>query len=258
MTRIHLMGTNACHPNDFYYELNGSQDWWLLIQTQTPAEFYINDSFISYPEHQIVLYPPYSKTVYRACGNTYQNNWIRFYTDDSRLTDADIPYGIPIQAGSPTTIHQIFQLLASECFLNNQYKNESIDHLFQLLFCKILEANKGENAHHQSQDLLNLHFDIHSNPSYPWTVPLMAKRLHLSPGYLQAMYKKAFHISCMEDVIQSRITLAKDYLVHGNYSITQIAVLCGYQNTEHFSRQFHKLIGLTPKQYQLANLKKTI
>ena len=250
MTTIHLMGTNACHPHDFVYQLNGSQDWWLIIQTQTPAQFLIDGEFVSYPENQIVLFPPFSKTVYRACGDTYQDNWIRFYTDDSLIVNTSIPVGQPIPAFSSTVFHQLFQLIASENFLNNEYKEYSIDHLFHLLFYKVMEAYNEDNKQIQSQDLLNLHFDILSNPSYPWTVPLMAKRLHVSPGYLQAIYKKAFHISCMEEVIQSRITLAKDYLLHGSYTVTQIAVLCGYQNTEHFSRQFHKIVGMTPKQYR--------
>lgn len=251
MTKIHLMGTNASHSSDFVYQLNGNQDWWLIIQTQTPAEFYLDGTFVAYPENQIVLYPPYSKTIYRACSDTYQDNWIRFYTTDSFIINSDIPAGIPIYAVCSTVFHQLFQLLASENFLNNEYKEASIDYLFHLLMNKLMEAYKKDNDQIQSQDLLNLHLDILSNPSYPWTIPLMAKRMHVSPGYLQAIYKKAFNISCMEDVIQSRITLAKDYLLHGNYTVTQTAALCGYQNTEHFSRQFHKIVGITPKQYQL-------
>lgn len=250
MTTIHLMGTNASHPQDFVYQLNGSQDWWLMIQTQTPAEFLINGEFIAYPENQIVLFPPYATTVYRACSDTYQDNWIRFYTNDSFIVNTSIPIGQPIHAANSTVFHQLFQLIASENYLNNEYQEKSIDHLFHLLFYKVMEAYNQGNTQIQSQDLLNLHFDILSNPSFPWTVPLMAKRLHVSPGYLQAIYKKAFHISCMEEVIQSRITLAKDYLLHGNYTVTQIAALCGYQNTEHFSRQFHKVVGMTPKEYR--------
>lgn len=250
MTKIHLMGTNASHPSDFVYHLNGNQDWWLIIQTQTPAEFYIHDTFVTYPENQVVLFPPYSKTIYRACGETYQDNWVRFYTDDPFITECKIPYGTPIHAVCSTVFHQLFLLLASETILENEYKEESINHLIHLLMNKMMEAYKEDSPKIQSQDLLNLHLDIQSNPSYPWTVPLMAKRLHVSAGYLQAIYKKAFRISCMEDVIQSRILLAKDYLLHGSYTIAQIATLCGYQNPEHFSRQFHKIVGIPPKQFQ--------
>ena len=253
MTKIHLMGTNACHSSDFFYQLNGSQDWWLIIQTQTPAEFLIQDKFVTYPENQIVLYPPFAQATYRACRDTYQDNWIRFYTNDPMI--ANIPFGQPIQASRSTVFNQLFQLIAAENFMKNEYKEDSIHHLFHLLFFKVLESYRNKSDQIKSQDLLDLHFDISSNPSYPWTVPEMAKRLHVSPGYLQSIYKKTFHISCMEDVIQNRIAYAKDYLIHSDYTVTQIATLCGYQNTEHFCRQFHKVVGVPPKQYRNHILK---
>lgn len=250
MTKIHLMGINTTHNSGFEYQLNGSQDWWLIIQTLTPFEFYQNGSFTLYPENQIVFFPPYSKTTYRAYGDTFKNNWIRFYTLDEFIIYSGIPMGVPIQAISATSFHQLFQLIASENMLNNLYKHESIQHLFHLLFYKLKETCQWHNEEVQSQDLLNLRFDIMSNPSFPWTVPGMANRLHVSPGYLQSIYKKSFHISCMEDVIENRIILAQDYLLHGNNTVAQIAELCGYQSTEHFSRQFHKIVGMTPKHFQ--------
>ena len=121
-----------------------------------------------------------------------------------------------------------------------------------------MESYQHRDSQLHSQDLINLHLDILSNPSYPWTVMRMAKRLNISPGYLQAIYKSAFHVSCMEDVIQSRISLAKDYLLHENYAIHQIADLCGYQSIEHFSRQFHKIVGMTPNQYRKQNRLKNL
>lgn len=250
MTKIHLMGINATHNRNFFYHQNGSQDWWLIIQTLTPFEIYQNNSYIYYPENQIVFFPPYSVASYRACGETFKNNWIRFYTIDEFIIHSGIPMGTPIQASSATTFHQLFQLIASENMLNNRYKQDSIQHLFHLLFYKLKETYEQEDVQLQSQDLLNLRFDIMSNPSFPWTVPAMANRLHVSPGYLQAIYKKTFDISCMEDVIAHRISLAQDYLLHGNNTVAQIAELCGYQSTEHFSRQFHKTVGMTPKHYQ--------
>ena len=54
----------------------------------------------------------------------------------------------------------------------------------------------------------------------------------------------------MQDVIKNRIILAKDNLANTDYSIKKIANICGYSNTEHFSRQFKKETGMSPKQYR--------
>ena len=77
----------------------------------------------------------------------------------------------------------------------------------------------------------------------------MAETLSISPGYLQMIYKKSFGTSCMEDVINSRIRLAKEYLIHGPHTVAEVAYRCGYHNVEHFSRQFRQITGFTPKKF---------
>ena len=102
----------------------------------------------------------------------------------------------------------------------------------------------------QHYNLLKLRAAIQNNPADNWTISRMAEFLKISPGYLQTIYKKAFGISCMEDVIQNRIRLAKEYLYSGSLSITEVAYRCGYRHVEHFSRQFKRLTGLTPREYR--------
>lgn len=74
----------------------------------------------------------------------------------------------------------------------------------------------------------------------------MAKLLHLSDGYLQDLYKRAFGVSCLEDVIACRINMARDLLLHSDMSVREIAEFCGYNNIEHFSRQFRRTVGTSP------------
>lgn len=77
----------------------------------------------------------------------------------------------------------------------------------------------------------------------------MAKIISISPGYLQFIYKKLFGLSCMDDVIHSRIRLAKEYLRHELYTVAEIADRCGYRNVEHFCRQFKQMTGSSPKKF---------
>ena len=54
----------------------------------------------------------------------------------------------------------------------------------------------------------------------------------------------------MDDVIISRIRLAKEYLMHGSYTVAEVAFRCGYNNVEHFCRQFKQKTGLTPGRFR--------
>ena len=63
-------------------------------------------------------------------------------------------------------------------------------------------------------------------------------------------YKEAFHTTCMQDLIKSRIQYSKNALVYSGQSISKIALHAGYNSTEHFCRQFKKYTGMRPSQYR--------
>ena len=103
-------------------------------------------------------------------------------------------------------------------------------------------------------ELNKIRFEMQSNPSFNWSVPYIAKQLNISVGYLQNIYKKTFGISCMNDIFEQRIALAKNYITQSSYSITEVAEICGYKNVEHFCRQFKKLTGMTPSEFRASKM----
>ncbi|WP_414813234.1 helix-turn-helix domain-containing protein [Paenibacillus sp. Soil766] len=50
-------------------------------------------------------------------------------------------------------------------------------------------------------------------------------------------------------MITSHIRQAKEYLLHGSLSIAEVAYRCGYNNVEHFCRQFKRITGFTPRKF---------
>lgn len=250
MIKTIYVGYQAPHPENFSYHRDTSADEWLLIHTLTPAEFFVSGKWRIYPENQIILYPPHASADYRACNGPYKNNWMTFYTDEKYIVQTAIPFNIPIQISCADSFHHLFHLLAIENYFDYEYREQSIGHLFHLLFDKLSEACHNSSSVQSRENLLALNLEIQSNPGFQWSVPYMAKRLNISPGYMQSLYRKTFGVSCMEDVFNKRIELAKDYLAHSQYTITQIAELCGYQSSEHFFRQFRRLTSTTPSHYR--------
>lgn len=250
MTTIYYMGYDATHPADFVFDVPEGHDFWLLLLTRTPALFWVNGRLKEYPANCAVLFPPHHKIHYRACANSYVNDWVRFDSDDSYLADSTLPFGVPFSLPDPEYVHQLFQLLVSEVFLNCDYRELSIDYLFRLILNKLIEASHSTVNTPHYQNLLNLRKAIYNNPGLPWTVPAMASQMHISPGYLQAIYKSTFGLSCIDDVISCRIRLAKEKLIHSPHPIADIAALCGYLSVEHFSRQFRQMTGCTPSSFR--------
>jgi AraC-like DNA-binding protein len=254
MTNIFYIEYDAAHTNNFVFDIPEGHDCWLLLLTQTPALFWVNGEIKEYPAHSAVLFRPHQKIYYRACADKYINDWIRFESTESYVTETTLPLGVPFSLDDPEYCHKLFQLIATENLFNKDYRASSIDYLLRTLFNKLLESCRSNYVSPQYYKLLNIRTEIHNNPGKNWTVPAIADTLHLSAGYLQTIYKNTFGIACMDDVISSRIRMAKEYLIHDTRSIAEVAVLCGYNNVEHFCRQFKQMTGYTPGTFRTKNV----
>ena len=93
-------------------------------------------------------------------------------------------------------------------------------------------------------DVINQQFTDNSlNISY------LASLCGISEVYFRKLFLNAFGVSPKEYVIQKRIDYAKILLKSGDFSISEIATLCGYTEPCHFSREFTKRVGIPPSQY---------
>ncbi|MGO4370754.1 helix-turn-helix transcriptional regulator [Paenibacillus sp. MCAF20] len=251
MAHIYYVESNTTHASNFVIDVPVGYHW-LLVITKTPAKFWVDGDLKEYPAHSAVLYRPKQKVYYQASSDYFVNDWIRFESNESYITKSSLPLGVPFSINDPDYCHKLFELLVIEHNYNRDYKESSIDYLLRTLFNKLLESYSHDVITTHYYNLLKIRTAIQNDPGDCWTVSKMADYLQISPGYLQSLYKKTFGISCMDDVIQYRIRLAKEYLIHSNQSIVEIASRCGYQNVEHFCRQFKKLTGYTPRNFQKA------
>ncbi|MDF2485081.1 MAG: AraC family transcriptional regulator [Herbinix sp.] len=250
MNHIRYVEYDATHSSDFIFDVPEGHDCWLLVLTKTPAIFLVDNDLREYPSNCAILYKPNHRIYYRACGEIYINDWIRFDTDETYVTTSPITSGEPFVIHDPSYCHKLYQLLVSEHILSNNYKEISIDNLLRILFNKLLESFHYKPVSPLYKNLNELKKEIYRQPNSQWTVSKMAEKLNISVGYLEEIYKNTFGVTCMDDVISSRINLAKKYLLYDHYTIAEIVTLCGYRNMEHFFRQFKKITGVTPNRFR--------
>lgn len=166
MITIYYAGYDAIHSADFVYDVPEGHPTWLLLLTRTPAQFWVNGEMKEYPANCAVLFQPHQKILYRACRETYGNDWIHFDTDDSILKESNLPLGVPFPMPDPKLFHQLFQLLAAEHFCVCDYRELSMDYLFRIIINKLIEASHSPNNMPHYQNLLNLRKSIYNNPGY--------------------------------------------------------------------------------------------
>ncbi len=245
MNTIHFIGYSAVHPPDFRFEMTTAPGQYTLLLVSTPVQFLLDGQWQEYPAGTAMLYAPGQPICYRACGEAYQNDWMRFSSDDPLVTQFPLT-GIPFPVSDTAYCHNLIKLLTWEVSFSSPDSVLAVSNLLQVLFLRLRQdTSRQETSSHTSQ-LLHLHKEIYNRPYLPWSIRSMAEQLHLSAGYLQILYKKMFGISCMEDVITSRIRMAREQLTYTEKPVAEIADACGYHNVEHFCRQFRQQTGLTP------------
>ena len=90
---------------------------------------------------------------------------------------------------------------------------------------------------------------IQNNYQYV-TLETMAAQFHLSEPYISKFIKDKSGKTFGEHVSGVRMKKAKVLLKNGNMTVENIAEAVGYQNVEHFNRQFKKMFNMTPVQYR--------
>ena len=73
----------------------------------------------------------------------------------------------------------------------------------------------------------------------------IAMHLNLDRRYLSRLFKKKTGQSIQDYLIQTRLDAALQHLEDG-YSVTEAAILCGYEDVSNFSKMFKKRYGISP------------
>lgn len=92
---------------------------------------------------------------------------------------------------------------------------------------------------------------INENISYENITPQkVAEHLHINQTYLSTVFSKQMSLTLSAYINHRKIALAMHLLASTTFPINQIAAQVGYNNRQHFIRQFKKLLGITPLEYR--------
>lgn len=82
------------------------------------------------------------------------------------------------------------------------------------------------------------------------TVKYFADKVYLSPNYFGDLIKKETGKTAQEYIQNKIISLAKEWILGTDKTVSQIAYDLGFQYSQHFNRIFKKSVGCTPGEYR--------
>lgn len=81
------------------------------------------------------------------------------------------------------------------------------------------------------------------------SVSELAKLCNISEAYLRKIFLNKYGVSPKEYIINMRMTYAKQLLALGEFPVGTVAVMCGYAEPAHFSREFTRRVGVAPSNF---------
>ena len=81
------------------------------------------------------------------------------------------------------------------------------------------------------------------------TVTELSSLCGMSEVYFRRLFMNCYGMSPKEYMISRRISYAKNLLATGDFSVGEVALLCGYSEPCHFSREFVRRVGVSPREY---------
>ncbi len=253
--RIHAIGINYTHSNQFsIHRPYGSGDY-LFIYFRTTALVWLDGVEISVDKNSVILFNKGTPQNYMANQGSYANDYIHFDAD-KELDIRNLPLDTVMKLPETKQVGKIMKDIYLEYISKNANRHDSMDLLMRVLFVKINELvaykPKETNYYGYYDALLNLRSQIYRHPEEKWTIERLSHQVNLSPSHFQRLYKQTFGISCIADVISCKLQFAKTSLMATSDTIRDIAAQCGYENEEHFMRQFKQEFGMTPTEYRLT------
>jgi len=254
---IRSIGYNSVYPTDYSFQHKLEKGLYLLVHSKSCAVFRINGTEVQTTSDTLILYNDEAEACYCADDTPLVCDWICFDTEgEGEFIDSlKLPVNMLISNSDTETIDVWIRNLTSEYYSQSSSRVKMLESLMRTLLIKVSESGGRREELKQTSDprytpLVELREKIYRNPQLKWNVDTMAADVNMSRSYFQHIYREVFGVSCISDVISGKIEKAKEILSETDCTVSQVAAMCGYDNEEHFMRQFKKIVGETPTKYR--------
>ena len=211
MIHVHGIAHQFRNPSGFVVErMEGSGDY-LLLFLRSAAEFDPGTGYVPVSEGHYILFRKDCPQKYRKLDGMFINDGVQ---------------------------HEFIM----------DHKANALFHKFSDLYSHSRRIQNFSSKYSETlADIRQQILEYRYTPSCPEEV---AEKLNISVSYLQHIYTDCFGTSLHKDIIKGRIEHAAQLLLQTQMSVTDVAAACGYENLEHFSRQFKKYHGVAPSKFR--------
>ncbi len=209
-------------------------------------ELQAGDTFLVYPQTEV--------TYYADSILPWEYTWVGFNGSDAAiiLKATDFSKEHPMIATGPTSDNIRKHLLGIYDASGNAFVDsvEMTGRLYRTLALFMKNSTNSDQLNTSGSYVQTAIAYISANYSYPITIEDIAKYVGVSRSHLFRSFETVLKQSPKEYLTMFRIKQACYLLEHSSLSITAIANSVGFDNSLYFSKTFHKMKGVAPRDYR--------
>ena len=231
--------------NNTYRVAMHSHDLWEVVYYSAGhGSVQIGDDIMSFDAGDVFIIPP----------KLTHSDWSKegfqdiFFTFEYCALSSDTFYRF-----RDNNTQAVFHLLCQmyEIYVRQDPNRENIINLsYELFFQYMYMLSRGPQKNYYVEYMRNIIISNMSNPHF--SVETITKEIHLHPNYARDLFSKNVGCTPLQFLLEKRLDYAKQLLASrdlSNYSIREIAYMCGFSDPYYFSRVFRKRIGVSPSDW---------
>lgn len=158
---------------------------------------------------------------------------------------------IPYRQTELKELYQKLSLCSPPSIVNRELQRLYIAEFLFLVFADSYKYNRLqlENSDRNSYVRKACNY-INNHYSEQVTIENIAKYLSINKNYLVRLFKADLQITPHQYLSETRLLRSRYLLVYSDYSIQQVAFLCGFNTPSYFIKSFKAKFGITPLSYR--------
>lgn len=230
----------------------GRLDYYLMHVISGRLEIPMGETCVSARRGDAIVFPPNEPYRYTfSGGETLCYRWVHFTGSEARgmlaLCGFDVLPTV-CAVGDTESLSKRFGELFEAFSIKDEFRDRELSSILDRLLVAVGRAAKGMEG--ESGELsASLHYLAAAYAS-EIRIPTLAAMEHLSTPRYNAKFKALMGVSPTRYLLQLRMGEARDLLRNTDFSVKEIAAMCGYRDPYFFSRIFKEYTGCSPRAYR--------
>ena len=252
MFRSALCGVATEHREGFVFRTDHAPHY-VLLHFRTPFFCILNGKRYVGKAGDCVLQRPGTPVIHGPLseGEQFINDWIYFDGDHEEIDALELPFEAVIGLEDGEVFAHLIDRVMKEKVRDDGYSERLISDSIYRMLVTVKRAERVQK--NEDPPLLSrfkrLRVRILHQYGEDWSLQKMAALSGYSVSRFCALYTAFFAVSPMNELLEKRLEMAKQFLSLGVYKVGDVATMCGFSSIHYFSNFFKRHTGVTPAEY---------